>query len=151
MTRQDYNGMDALVNATYINLHSFAKRNDNTIILNGFDVKNKEHLFILEVAYTARKLNGFKIKIVGNLFRLIWLNFKHRKNENPVGYLSKRKYYKKNMFIADVPNTVDALLDYMRPTLEREVKVPRVNFGIIYDEYYADRYSKSRKEEYNED
>ena len=60
--KQKYREYDGLVGLTMLNLYSAAK-DTQTMNFFGFDRKNKEHLFLLRVAYYVRDLYSYEIKI----------------------------------------------------------------------------------------
>lgn len=136
--KEIHKGMDYISNITYLNLISLSK-SANKIILKGLDTKNKEHSFILEMAFIAEQLNDKPIYVTGNPFKILWFNIKNRENRKRINYISKRKADKYS-----IPY-INEILEFMRPVLEEWLAlIDNPNFGMIYDEYY------SRKEELND-
>ena len=116
---------DGLIGLTMLNIYSMSKE-EQTIRLCDFDRKNKEHLFILRIAYFARDLYHYPIEIDGSWWDLFCLNWKNRKGFNKVKRIKERFN-----FNISVPN----LLDLMRSD-----GISRIgedfSFADIYEEYY---------------
>ena len=117
---------DGLVGLTMLNIYSMSKE-EQVIRLCDFDRKNKEHLFILRIAYFARDLYHYQIEIDSSWWDLFCLNWQNRKGFNKV----KRMKEPFNFNIS-VPN----LLDLMRPDGIQRIGED-FSFADIYEEYYG--------------
>lgn len=123
---KEYKYMDHIVNITCINLVSLSKDFEG-IQLYSFDFLNKEHLYLLEVAYIFRRLYNKEICIAGNFFNTVKWNWKKRKKEDKI-YTSNE--HKLNYKII----TVNTFLDFMRPVLNESLK--GFTYADIYEAYY---------------
>ena len=122
---QKFREYDGLVGLTLLNL-SNAAAVPQTIRFFGFDRKNKEHLFILRVAYFVRDLYHFEIEIDNSWWDIFCLNWKHHKGFNKV------KKMKDNI---NNGISVPGLLDLMRPDGIQRIGED-FSFADIYEEYY---------------
>ena len=116
VTKQKLDNYDKMVEATFINVHSYAIRHNNTIQFKHFDINNKEHLLFLSVAKQAAGLYGYKIQANIPLIQKLF-NKKYRRIKNYNGY--------EGIIIEDY-------LDFMCMSL----KFPREKVIDIYTEYY---------------
>ena len=123
---EEYKYMDYMVNITFVNLASLSK-NFNGIKLFGFDYSNKDHLFLLNVAYIYRRITGKNICISGHYFKTLKWNFIHRKKESRIYSLIRKNHNYKNI-------DVNEILSFMQPVLDENLK--GITYGDIYDEYY---------------
>ena len=129
--KEIYKGMDYISNIAYLNLISLSK-STNKIVLKGLDTKNKEHSFILEMAFIAEQLNDKHIYVTGNPFKILWFNIKNRESRKRINYISKKRADKYS-----IPY-VNEILEFMRPVMEEWLAlIDNPNFGMIYDEYYS--------------
>lgn len=123
--KQKYREYDGLVGLTMLNLYSAAK-DTQTMNFFGFDRKNKEHLFLLRVAYYVRDLYSYEIKIDNSWWDVFCLNWKNRK-----GFKSVKRMKDNPICGISVPG----ILDLMRPD-----GIARIgedfSFADIYEEYY---------------
>ena len=121
-----YREYDGLVGITMLNIYSLSKQ-DKTIKLCRFDKKNKEHLYILRIAYLARDIYGFEIEVEGSWWDIFCLNLKNHR-----GFKRVKRYKIKN---EDNVINVLMLLDFMRP--EGKTRLGKdFSFADIYEEYY---------------
>ena len=118
---KNYDLFDQIVNTTLINIYSLSKQN-KTIILENFNPKDKNHLYFLHVAITARDLFGFNIKVKLGWWKLFKLNFKLRKHYLR---LQRAKSWESGINVPEV-------LNYMSPLF----KDGDVSYAEIYEEYY---------------
>ena len=118
LSKQELDAYDKLVETTFINIHSYAIRHNNTIQFIHFDVKNKDHLMFLSVARQASGLYGYKIQAKIPFFAKLF-NKQFRKIE-------KLKLKENDGII------IDDYLDFMCSHLN----FPRENVKNIYEEYY---------------
>lgn len=82
MEEKDLNLYDKVVNECVYSLYIIGRRNNNTIVLNNFDRKNKECLCIYEIANMVRIIFNMKISVVLKFwdYLLFSTKFKCRKN-----------------------------------------------------------------------
>lgn len=125
---------DSLVGLTLLNIWSLSKEK-GIIRLYHFDRKNKEHLYLLRIALTARDLYNFPIEIEGTFWDIFYINrkikkgFKKVKRYKPVQGLGKESLY------ANGGICVPEILDFMRPDgIQRLGK--NFTFEKIYNQYY---------------
>ena len=123
---EEYKNMDYIVNITFINLASLSKNFDG-IKLFGFDYSNKNHLFLLNVAYIYRRITGKDICINGHYFKTLKWNLVHRKEESRICSLTKNNHNYKNI-------NVNEILHFMQPVLDENLK--GFTYSDIYDAYY---------------
>lgn len=122
---QKYREYDGLVGLTMLNLYSAAKESQ-AINLFGFDRKNKEHLYLLRIAYYVRDLYNYEIRISNSWWDIFCLNWKNRKGFKPV------KKIKGNPTCSI---SVTKMLDLMRPDGIARIG-ENFSFADIYEEYY---------------
>lgn len=123
---EEYKNMDYIVNITFINLASLSKNFDG-IKLFGFDYSNKDHLFLLNVAYIYRRITGKDICINGHYFKTLKWNFIHRKEESRIYSFTRKNHNYKNI-------NVNEILHFMQPVLDENLK--GFTYSDIYDAYY---------------
>ena len=97
------------------------------IRLRNFDHKNKEHLFVLHVAYTARDLWKCPIEIQMTKWQLFKLNWSKRKGYDKVSQLAE---WREDGI--DVPVVVDAMRKLGADLLDDKFTLEE-----IYEAYYA--------------
>jgi hypothetical protein len=122
---QKFREYDGLIGLTLHNLVSLSYETQKIRLL-GFDRKNKEHLFVLRVAYFARDLYHYPIEIDSSWWNTFCLNWKHRKGFNRVKRIDDGNY--------GVP-TVDEILNKMRVDGIQRIG-ENFSFADIYEEYY---------------
>lgn len=121
MNNKDYDLFDQVVHTTLINIYS-QSYSRKTIVLEDFDPKNKEHLYFLHVALTARDVFQFEIRVKLGWWKLFKLNFKLRKK-----YIRLKRAKSWECGIK-----VPEMLDFMRPLFENN----NYSYAEIYEAYY---------------
>lgn len=118
---------DEIVGAAYVNIFTLSK-NSNVVAIAPFNPKNKEHLFVLNVAKGVGGVAQKTVAIDTNKF-CIW-----RLNRG----LDKECRYEqlegKDFTYAIDPNS---LLNFMRQWASELMDEENFNFGKIYDEFYS--------------
>lgn len=111
---------DKIVEATYLNLVSLARRNNNIIVLKGFeqkDTKNKKWLFCYKVALIAKSINNCEIQ--ANI--PFWIKI-FKKEYRHINKISKDKIY-----------NINDILNYTCTGFNQKIDI----INEIYDEYYG--------------
>lgn len=125
---------DGLVGLTLLNIHTISQEK-GIIRLYHFDRKNKEHLFVLRMALTARDIYQFPVEVEASWFDIIRINKAIEKGFRKVKRYKPLKGYNKEKLYAHGGIAVPEILDFMRPDGIRRVG-ENFNFGDIYDLYY---------------
>lgn len=125
---------DGLVGLTLLNIWSLSKEK-GIIRLCDFDRKNKEHLYLLRIALTARDLYHFPVEVEGTSWDIFCINNKIKKG------FEKIKRYKPALGVGEewlyAKGSISTpwLLDFMRPDGIRRLGED-FTFEKIYNQYY---------------
>jgi hypothetical protein len=126
------NTYDEICGIAYINVHTLSKDKD-AVVISPFNPRNKEHLFVLNIAKGVAGVNHKEIIVDTDRFHLWMLN----------RGLDKDCRYKK---MTDNQSTMaidpDGVLGYMRHWAGSFTGEARFDFGQIYDEFYAKKGKK---------
>lgn len=114
---------DNLSYKTSINLYSLNKARAS-INLYGFNYKNEEHKYIFEIAVLSGNIFNKEIRLEANLFTRLYLSWKYRKS---LHFIKKCKW-------VEGEETVDNILEFMRPAACAELEVEHFNFWDIIKE-----------------
>lgn len=116
---------DGLIGLTLLNIHTLSKRLGTIRLLN-FNRKNKEHLYMLRIALTARDIYQMPVEIDCSWWDYVCVNWKIRKGFNKVKHANARSTQGIRTY---------EVLDFMRPDgicrLGEQFK-----FSDIYCAYY---------------
>ena len=118
---------DEICGIALINVYSLSKNTDR-IAISPFDPKNKEHLFLMNVAKVASAIAGKSVALDTNRFRLRQLNR---------GISLECQYEKVKRKERDKAINPIVLLDFMRRGIEEAFEVKEFDFGKIYDAFYS--------------
>ena len=124
---------DEIVGVAYVNIFTLSKNSD-IVAIKPFDPKNKEHLFVLNVAKGVGSVMQKSVAIDASKFTIWRLNR---------GLTKKSRYEKLTIKEGEFINP-DELLDFMRDWAKEFVSEENFNFGQIYDAFYAKQ--KGKKE-----
>lgn len=118
---------DEIVGAAYVNIFTLSKNSD-VVAIAPFNPKNKEHLFVLNVAKGVGGVAQKTVAIDASKF-YIW-----RLNRG----LDKECRYEK-LDSKDFTHAIDPnkLLDFMRKWASELMSEENFDFGKIYDEFYS--------------
>ena len=118
---------DEICGIALVNVYSLTKDTDR-IAISPFNPKNKEHLFLMNIAKGASAIIGKSVALDTNRFRLWQLNR---------GISSECRYEKiKRKERENAINPI-VLLDFMRRGIEDDFQVKEFDFGKIYDAFYS--------------
>ena len=120
---QEYDG---LINLTLTNLYTIGKK-DKIIYLYDFNRKNKEHLYILQVAMLARDIFGFELRLGCSWINMFIINMKIRKHFKKIKRIRYSDEYK-GVKVQDI-------LELMRPDAIARLG-NYFTFSDIYTQYY---------------
>lgn len=120
---------NVIASVAYVNIYTLSKEHD-TIALFPFDPKNKEHLFVLNVAKGVSGVMNKPVAVDANFLQLGKLN---RKLSKECRYHQLKKEQREAAF------NPDELLKFMRSWAVEVMGETDsdFNFGHIYDEFYA--------------
>lgn len=118
---------DEICGVALINVYSLTKNTDR-IAISPFDPKNKEHLFLMNIAKGASAIARKSVALDTNRFRLRQLNR---------GISLECRYEKvKRKERQEAINPI-LLLDFMRRGIEETFQIKEFDFGKIYDAFYS--------------
>lgn len=118
---------DEIVGVTFVNIFTISK-NSEEIVIAPFDPRDKEHLFVLNVAKGVGSVAQKTVTIDTNKFYVWLLN---RGIDKDCQYKSATG---KDITQAVEPNL---LLEFMRDWASELTGEENFNFGEIYDEFYS--------------
>ena len=118
---------DEICGVAFVNVFSLSKCTDR-IVISPFNHKNKEHLFLVNVAKGVGAVNGKAVALDTSRFR-IW-----RMNK---GLVQECKYEKGTRSERETAINPIILLDFMRKWAGETLGVEDFNFGEIYDAFYS--------------
>ena len=118
---------DEICGVALINIYSLAK-NTERICISPFDHKNKEHLFLVNLAKGVSAIMSKPVALDASRFRIRQMN---------KGIIAECKYEK--MTRAEQKTAINpiVLLDFMREWASEALGVSNFNFGEIYDAFYS--------------
>ena len=117
---------DEVCGAAYVNIFHLSKDSD-VIAISPFNHKDKEHMFVLNIAKAVGGVNGKTVAVDTSRFRLWRLNR---------GLDKECKFQR--LVDADPFDVInpDELLNFMRESAVAYVGDEGFNFGKIYDSFY---------------
>ena len=117
---------DEICGVAFVNVFSLSKCTDR-IVISPFNYKNKEHLFLVNVAKGVGAVNGKAVALDTSRFRIWQMN---------KGLAQQCKYEKATK--DELKNAINPiiLLDFMRKWASETLGVEDFNFGEIYDAFY---------------
>lgn len=118
---------DEIVGAAYVNIFTLSKNSD-VVAIAPFNPKNKEHLFVLNVAKGVGGVVQKTVAIDTNKFHIWQLNR---------GINKECRYEKLNGKDFTYAIDPDRLLSFMRQWASELMNEEEFNFGKIYDEFYS--------------
>lgn len=124
---------DEIAGVAYVNIFTLSKNSD-VVAIKPFDPKNKEHLFVLNVAKGVGSVMQKSVAVDASKFTIWRLNR---------GLTEKSRYEKLTVKEGEVVNP-NELLDFMRDWAKEFIGEENFNFGQIYDAFYAKQ--KGKKE-----
>lgn len=125
---------DGLVGLTLLNIWSLSKEK-GTIRLCDFDRKNKEHLYLLRIALTARDLYHFPIEVEGTSWDIFCINNKIKKGFEKIKRYKPTRGIGEEWLYAKGSINTPWLLDLMRPDGIQRLGED-FTFEKIYNQYY---------------
>lgn len=123
MNQEIYDKMDEISQIALVNLYTLSK-NEKTINLRNFELKNKEHLFLIEIAAILETVCGKELSADCGF----WQRLKLKKH-------LKRKVKKESL---ENGINVPEVLDFMRPHLKVLFPEGDIDFGTVYDVFYGE-------------
>jgi hypothetical protein len=118
---------DEIVGAAYVNIFTLSK-NSEVIAIAPFNPKNKEHLFVLNVAKGVGGVAQKTVAIDASKFCIWKLNR---------GLDKECRYEKLKEYECACPIDPNVLLTFMRQWASELMGEENFNFGKIYDEFYS--------------
>ena len=118
---------DEICGVAFINVFSLTKDKPR-VVLSPFNPKNKEHLFLLNVAKSVGGVYAKPVAIDVNRLRLFMINR---------GISKECKFQKATKIDKQNAINPDELLNFMRKWAGEVYGTEGFNFGIIYDAFYS--------------
>ena len=117
---------DEICGVAFINVFSLTKDKPR-IVLSPFDTKNKEHLFLLNVAKSVGGVYAKPVAVDISRLKLFMMN---------CGFSKECKFQKATKIDKQNAINPNELLNFMRAWAEEVYGTKEFNFGIIYDTFY---------------
>lgn len=127
--------MDIVVSNLLKEVLDSTEKYDEIVVSEGFDIKNKKHLLILNILYIARSLTKKPIKIKASNWTIYRINKLYKKNFDKVLKAKKQQVpniYFKNLTTIDIAKYISNFDNTF-------------DFDKIYDEYYNPKRKKELK------
>ena len=130
-----YHDMDIVVSKLLKEVLDSIEKQDKIVVFEGFDIKNKSHLLILNMLYIARSLTKKPIKIKASRWTIYRINKSYKKNFDKV--LKANNQEVSNIYLTNLITlgTVECINNFDNA----------FNLDKIYDEYYNPKRKKELK------
>ena len=130
-----YHDMDIVVSKLLKEVLDSIEKQDKIVVFEGFDIKNKSHLLILNILYIARALTKKPIKIKASRWNIYRINKLYKKNFDKV--LKANNQEVSNIYLTNLTTlgTVECINNFDNT----------FNLDKIYDEYYNPKRKKELK------
>lgn len=130
-----YHDMDIVVSKLLKEVLDSIEKQDKIVVFEGFNIKNKRHLLILNMLYIARSLTKKPIKIKASRWTIYRINKLYKKNFDKV--LKANNQEVSNIYLATLVNlgVVECINNFDNA----------FNLDKIYDEYYNPKRKKELK------
>lgn len=130
-----YHDMDIVVSKLLKEVLDSIEKQDKIVVFEGFDIKNKSHLLILNMLYIARSLTKKPIKIKASRWTIYRINKLYKKNFDKV--LKANNQEVSNIYLTNLTTlgTVECLNNFDNT----------FDLDKIYDEYYNPERKKELK------
>lgn len=130
-----YHDMDIVVSKLLKEVLDSIEKQDKIVVFEGFDIKNKSHLLILNMLYIARSLTKKPIKIKASRWTIYRINKLYKKNFDKV--LKANNQEVSNIYLTNLTTlgTVECINNFDNT----------FDLDKIYDEYYNPKRKKELK------
>ena len=130
-----YHDMDIVVSKLLKEVLDSIEKQDKIVVFEGFDIKNKSHLLILNMLYIARSLTKKPIKIKTSRWTIYRINKLYKKNFDKV--LKANNQEVSNIYLTNLTTlgTIECINNFDNA----------FNLDKIYDEYYNPKRKKELK------
>ena len=130
-----YHDMDIVVSKLLKEVLDSIEKQDKIVVFEGFDIKNKSHLLILNMLYIARSLTKKPIKIKASRWTIYRINKLYKKNFDKV--LKANNQEVSNIYLTNLTTlgTVECINNFDNT----------FDLDKIYDEYYNPERKKELK------
>lgn len=130
-----YHDMDIVVSKLLKEVLDSIEKQDKIVVFEGFDIKNKSHLLILNILYIARSLTKKPIKIKASRWTIYRINKLYKKNFDKV--LKANNQEVSNIYLTNLTTlgTVECINNFDNT----------FDLDKIYDEYYNPERKKELK------